>query len=289
MNRWWAWINPRTAPWLLLTGVVAAGVGMTLTAASTPMPGSDRGGAEDVVDAVADVLLGGLGVLLIVRDRAAGLGRGLVLATLTSASGAILGGVADFATDGGSPSVTAQVLTVVSGALFVPGFALTVLSPLLLFPTGHLPSPRWLPVAAAAMSGVAVSVLTILLAPGPVDEDVLAWGTNPMGIDFLGPLQDTAELVGVVLLASAALAGVVAVVVRLVRYRGRQRRQMLWFLAAVVPLVVGLLTEWGDSALVQTLTAVVIFSGLLFGIGWPTLGPLGRPSADPSRRRVSVP
>src|SRR4029079_6522219 len=73
MNRWWAWINPRTAPWLLLTGVVAAGVGMTLTAASAPMPGSDRGGAEDVVDAVADVLLGGLGVLLIVRDRAAGL------------------------------------------------------------------------------------------------------------------------------------------------------------------------------------------------------------------------
>lgn len=277
MERLWTWVTARTAPWLLLTAVAALAAGMAMSALSTPMPGTEARGAEDVVDAVADVLLGGLGVLLVVRGRAEGLGRGLLLATAVGAAGALLSGAADALAAGTDPTWVEQALTLVAGALFIPSVALVVLSPLLLFPTGRLPSPRWRWAAGTAYVGVAVSVLSLLLAPGPVDEDVPGWGSNPWGLGSLSGVVEAAAVAGLVLLAVVVVAGCAAVVLRSVRARGRQRRQMVWFVAGVLPMVVGLVTEPGDSAVAQTAAAVVIFLGLLVGIGWPTLGPLGRP------------
>ena len=40
-------------------------------------------------------------------------------------------------------------------------------------------------------------------------------------------------------------------------------------------MVVGMVTELGDSVLVEVVTAVVIFGTLLAGMAWPLLGPLG--------------
>ena len=68
------------AAWLSAVGATVLGIALNATAAL--MPGSEPLGTEDVVDAVAGVLLGGLGLLLLRRRRAAGLGVGLIASSV---------------------------------------------------------------------------------------------------------------------------------------------------------------------------------------------------------------
>ena len=117
---------------------------------------------------------------------------------------------------------------------------------------------------------------SVLLAPGLVDEDVPAWGDNPIGLDAAPRLVDALEAVGIVLLVGGMVLGLAAFVTRWVRYRGARRQQMAWFTIGVVVHVTGLSTDTsGDSVTVEVLMALAIFSAMLFGIGWPLLGPLG--------------
>ena len=119
-------------------------------------------------------------------------------------------------------------------------------------------------------------MLAVLLVPGPVDEDVPAWGDNPIGLDAAPRLVDALEVAGVVLLVGGVLLGLAAFVIRWVRYRGARQQQMAWFTIGVVVQVTGLSTDTsGGSVTVEVLMALAIFSAMLFGIGWPLLGPLG--------------
>ena len=103
-----------------------------------------------------------------------------------------------------------------------------------------------------------------------------AWGDNPIGLDAVPGLIDALEMVGLVLLAGGMVAGLAAFVTRWVRYRGPRRQQMAWFTIGVVVQVTGLATDTGgDSVTVEVLLAMAIFGTMLFGIGWPLLGPLG--------------
>lgn len=54
-------------------------------------------------------------------------------------------------------------------ALFIP----------LLFPNGHLPSPRWRPVAALALAGISLLALVTAVKAGPMAGTTIA---NPIGI-----------------------------------------------------------------------------------------------------------
>jgi len=63
----------RIIAWWLF-GAVATAIGVSLNLAAGRMPGSEAFGAEDVVDAVGGVAIGGLGVLLLLHGVAAGLG-----------------------------------------------------------------------------------------------------------------------------------------------------------------------------------------------------------------------
>jgi hypothetical protein len=188
----------------------------------------------------------------------------------------LCGGLADAITDGSSPPVTAQLLTLISTVLFVPVFVLLVLAPLLLFPTGQLPSPRWRWLVAAAVSGTVVSMISMLLAPGLLDEDVPAWGENPLGVDVLDGLTSALGVVGLVLVLASVPASLAAVVVRVVQYSGPRRRQMWWFVAGVSPLLVGLVIDLGSSPAVSLIIAIVIFASLPAAMGWALLGSPGR-------------
>jgi hypothetical protein len=70
----------------------------------------------------------------------------------------------------------------------------------------------------------------------------------------------------------SALGGAAAVITRLVRYRGARRRQVVWFLAGALPMLVGLFTDPGASVIAQTVSAAVIFGGLIGGMAWALLG-----------------
>jgi len=256
---------------------VAAATGFWLSMTTPELPGTEALTLEDAVDTAAILLFGVLGALLVVRNRAAGLGLALMLMAGLICLTYLLGGLADAVADGRvDPPAAARFLNLAGQSTFIVAFFLLALAPMFLFPTGRLPSRRWRPVALAAVVGACASVLSVLLAPGLVDEDTPAWGQNPLGLDAAPRLVDALEVVGLGLFAASVVAGLAAFVTRWVRYRGPRRRQMAWFTAGVAVQVSGLATDTSGSNLaVEVLMALAIFSALLWGIGWPLLGPLG--------------
>jgi len=279
--------HPATPRWpfaAMLAALMGAGVGIGLSLSSPGLPGSEALTLEDVVDAFALITFGVLGAVLIYRDRAPGLGRALVLMGVLESLNYLLGGVADaIAARSSGPTAVAQLCSLASQGAFIGAFVLFVLSPLLLFPTGRVPSPRWWwrwPVGTAVV-GAATSITCVLLAPGPVDEDVPAWGENPIGLEALGSLVDGVAVAGLLLLAPGLVAGLAAFATRWVRYTGARRRQMAWFSLGAVTMVIGLTSDLGGGSLTaEVARALIIFGTMLVGIGWPLLGPLGR-DADP--------
>ena len=265
------WITAGNAVAWLVTAAVATAIGLTGNRLGG-LPGSEPPTVEDIVDAIGALALGVLGVVLVRRRVADGLGR--ALAGLAALAGAVwlTGGVADLLAGGGSPSTTARVLNLLSGALFVPLFATMVLGPLLLFPTGTLPSSRWRWLGWLAVTAVVVSMLSILVKPGPIDDEVSAWGTNPLGIQGLAGAIDVVEVGALIGLVLSALGGAAAVISRLLSYRGARRRQVVWFLAGALPLLIGLFADPGASVIAQTVSAMVIFGGLIGGMAWALLG-----------------
>ena len=273
----------------LVVMALAAVTGFVLSTTSPELPGTESLTHEDAVDTVAILLFGVLGAVLIVRRRAALLGAALMLMAGMIGVDYLLGGLADFVADGQvDPPAAARVLNVSSEASFVVAFFILALAPTLLVPTGRLPSRRWRPIAWAAFAGTGASMLAVLLAPGPVDDDVPAWGNNPLGLDAAPRLVDLLEIAGLMLMAACIVAGLVAFTVRWVRYRGPRRRQMGWFSLGVAVQVAGLAIDTsGKSVLLEVLLALTIFSGLLWGIGWPLLGPLGDRADEADRLTVA--
>lgn len=283
------WINAGNAVARLVTAAVAMAIGLIGSRLGGRLPGSEALTVEDIVDAIGALALGVLGVVLVRRRVADGLGRALVGVAALAGAVWLTGGIADvLAAAGGSPSTAARLSYLLSVALFVPLFATMVLGPLLLFPTGALPSPRWRWLGWLAVTVVLVSMLSILVKPGPIDGEVSAWGSNPLGIQGLAGAIDVVEVGAVIGLLVSALGGAAAVISRLVRYRGARRRQVVWFLAGALPMLVGLFTDAGGSVVAQTVSAVVIFGGLIGGMSWALLGGPARdrtipPGSGPSR------
>ena len=267
----------RTYAAVLAAMAVAAAAGFWMSLTSPELPGTEQLTLEDGVDAVGIMLFGALGVALVARDRAAGLGRALILMASMIAMDYLLGGLADSIAGGQTdPPNAARILNIASESAFVVAFFLLALSPLLLFPTGRLPSRRWRWAAGAGITGCGAGLISVLLAPGPVDEDVPAWGDNPIGLDAAPALVDALEVVAAVLLVAGVVLGLAAFVTRWVRYRGPRRQQMAWFTIGVAVQVTGLATDTsGGSVTVEALRASAIFGSMLFAIGWPLLGPLG--------------
>ena len=107
---------------------------------------------------------------------------------------------------------------------------LVVLLPLLflLYPDGHVPSPRWRWAARGLLGGTALAVIGYILRPGPfnayVDAGVLF--VNPTGVDGFAPVSGTIIAIGAVVAVVSALSTAVAVTQRFRRSTGELRQQM---------------------------------------------------------------
>ena len=124
------------------------------------------------------------------------------------------------------------VAAVVANGIWAPALGLTGTFLFLLFPDGHLPSPRWRPVAW--LSGALVALLTVCLHLVP-ERLVAAPGRgrmNPLGVEALGPFLGIALDVLVLALAGCVLASALALVTRFHRARGIERQQLKWLATA---------------------------------------------------------
>jgi hypothetical protein len=130
---------------------------------------------------------------------------------------------------------------------------------LLLFPTGHLPSRRWRPVAWAAGATTIVIGLTAAVAPIRLDDGL---PVNPLGIERLAGVWEVVEPIGSLLLAAITVASVASLVVRFRRARGEERQQLKWFIYGAGILTVLLAVSALLPALDTQIPALVVAPAL---------------------------
>jgi MFS family permease len=132
------------------------------------------------------------------------------------------------------------------GFLYFLEFGLSVFV-VLLFPTGHLPSRRWRPVAWAAGAGLAGWVVGCAFAPTIIT--VSPSMPNPVGVT--GPAGNVFKLmavVGAALTAGTGLAAVVSLAFRYRRARTAERAQLKWLVYAGVLVLAAILVGLGPVA-----------------------------------------
>ena len=125
--------------------------------------------------------------------------------------------------------------------IWLPIGMLTVVFPLLLFPTGRPLSARWRPVIWLAV-GVTVgwAVLGALNPSLAVSDDRSV--ANPIGVSGADPNAGLASTILNGLLQFLLAAAIVSVVVRFRRSRGVERQQLKWFAYAGALVVLGMLS-----------------------------------------------
>ena len=116
---------------------------------------------------------------------------------------------------------------------WVPIVVLPVTFLLLLFPDGHLPSPRWRWFAWSLGVGLVVIYFSILLDPAPMSESIAPTEPNPLGIEALRPFLNAAQAL-VLVIPIGVIASLSALVLRFRRSSGVERLQLRWLLTAAV-------------------------------------------------------
>jgi hypothetical protein len=130
---------------------------------------------------------------------------------------------------------------------------------LLLFPDGHLPSPRWRPVAWLAATTLALFVVGTAVQPGPLPGYPAI--ANPVGIDAARPLLRVAAPASAVLFLVVVTCSAAAVLVRFRRSRGLQRQQLKWLAYAAAVATVALVPaswQWAGWALAQVVLLLAV-------------------------------
>jgi hypothetical protein len=138
---------------------------------------------------------------------------------------------------------------------WAPAIAFGITLPALLVPDGRLRSPRWRPVAAAAVAGPVLGLLGGTLAPGRLEETVVPID-NPFGIGGVaGTVAAVVGFTGLGLWVASMLAALVSLVLRFRASRGTERQQLRWVVAGAIGAVIGLLV--GMTGVVVTYFAVL--------------------------------
>jgi signal transduction histidine kinase len=153
-----------------------------------------------------------------------------------------------------------RVLAWVSNILWpIPLAALILL--FLLFPTGHLPSPRWRPVLWLVM------VILLVLSIGALILATAGWSQPFAGIDVaagsVSTIAKTVIVIAVLAEIVALLLSVASLVVRFRRSTGEERLQLKWFVSAAaiaaVAFIVGIFTDAPVVSVVISISLVFLY------------------------------
>ena len=142
----------------------------------------------------------------------------------------------------------------------------------LLFPTGHVPSPRWRFLPATTVGLVSLAGLGSLLAPGPLDVVAGTVVQNPLGVEGLGSVTDVAQGIGFIGLIPMLGTAIVALILRYRRSPVEQRQQIRWLVYIVIlvatAIAVSALADlvWNAQGLEDALFLIVVS---LIGVGVP--------------------
>ncbi len=131
---------------------------------------------------------------------------------------------------------------------------ISILFLILLFPTGRLLSPRWRPVAWIAGTVVVVSVVSLALTPGPIENFPSV--RNPFGVEAAAAVLDILDAIGGWMGLACFIAAVLSLILRFYRSRGEERLQLKWFVYASTLGFLAILLG-GDRQIIGTLVWTV--------------------------------
>ncbi len=163
--------------------------------------------------------------------------------------------------------------------MWVPIVVLPVTFLLLLFPEGHLPSPRWRWFAWVVGAGMVFVFFAILFTPGPLTDSPFPDLQNPLGIEGLRSFLSIAT-VSIIILPIGVIGSLASLVLRFRRSTGIERLQLRWLVTAAaavgilyaLALVLSFNSTWATSdtpgwlAVLQTV-AIASFGLIPIAIG----------------------
>ena len=145
-----------------------------------------------------------------------------------------------------------------------PGIAVVALFLPLLFPDGHLPSPRWRPVAYFAGANVVLAVVFAMVAPATYADAGYPSIRNPIGLDRYADAFDAIALILDPLLVVLVVISVAALFDRLRRADADERQQLKWFAFAGALVLLSFLLQAGSRfapallGLVEPVAAIAV-------------------------------
>ncbi|HEV8403481.1 MAG TPA: hypothetical protein VGQ31_10650 [Candidatus Limnocylindrales bacterium] len=227
-----------------------------------------HGRLTDVAFSVIPILLitdlSGVGGVLVIRRPGNAIGGLLLFAGVLTAIAWAGGFYSELAELPGFEWIPLVVpVAWLTGWIFTPTIGLIAVIVPMLYPSGHLPGPRWRILAAIALVAISISALATATTPGPIGtSDIMNPVVPPQ------PLADLIQTLGAISQALALpviLIVIANLVARFGRSRGVEREQMKWFLSvaamAAVAVVISIVTSGPVSDLFWILAMISV--GLL--------------------------
>jgi hypothetical protein len=142
-----------------------------------------------------------------------------------------------------------RYLVLIGENFWAVGIVLAIILPLLLLPDGRLRSPRWRPVAVAAVAATAVQIVATCLDPAPTTQTL-----EPLAKPFAlhgwpGTVAAVVSWIGLGIMFACVPAAALCTVLRFRASRGVERQQLRWVAFGAAASVVGPLLALGLAAL----------------------------------------
>ena len=141
------------------------------------------------------------------------------------------------------PAWPLLAMTVLATFGWSAGFPLLLIVLPLVFPDGHVVSPRWRWAVRAALATIVFTVATTLLSAGASGGSLTP--ANPTGFALVMGILD-GPVSGLIMLA-LIISAVISLVIRYRRADSERRHQLKWFVAAIGVAAVGVIPQFAGN------------------------------------------
>ena len=228
---------------LFAVSIGSTGIGLTLWLMAWRASGADaiRPNTGDVVYLLVSLMFSVVGVLIASRRPENSLGWLLLGIGVANGLSYVGSGYAEWAIYAATGAPFGAAMAALMGWTWIPGIALPATFLPLLFPNGHLPSPRWRWFAWMLAIGMIAASIGIVFTSGELEGFPMI--DNPIAVPALEVLS-----IGLLTLPVGVIGAVLSLVVRFRRAQADERQQIRWVAAAVVVMGVtytaALLATW---------------------------------------------
>jgi signal transduction histidine kinase len=146
------------------------------------------------------------------------------------------------------------------GWIWIPISALLVIFIPLLYPTGHLLSPRWRFAIWCAFAFILLAGIGNALFPGPLFSNSRL--RNPLGLEGSANLLDGLRSASLIPGAVGVIGALASLIVRFRRARGQERQQLKWFLLGCVLFTIPFSLHGPVPNEIQQLATVLLWPAL---------------------------